>query len=64
MTPRNLILIGFGLSVLGVALPLLMLIHIIPSTLFLNFFSFTASMSGLLLGITGAAQYVRQHRKK
>jgi hypothetical protein len=58
-----MILSGFGLSVMGVALPLLMLIHLLPSTIFLNFFSFTASMAGLMLGIGGAAQYVRLHRK-
>jgi len=63
MRPKNMILSGFGLSVLGVVLPFLMMIHIIESTLFLNFFSFTASMSGLILGIAGAAQYVREHRK-
>jgi hypothetical protein len=63
MRPLTRILWGFGLSVMGVALPLLMLIHLLPSTIFLNFFSFTASMGGLMLGIGGAAQYVRAHRK-
>jgi hypothetical protein len=63
MRPRTMILAGFGLSVLGVALPFFMTIHVIQSTFFLNFFSFTASMSGLFLGIAGASQYVRQHRK-
>lgn len=63
MRPLNLIFIGFLLSVLGVALPLLMVIHIVPSTFFLNFLSFTASMSGLIAGIVGASLYVRQHRK-
>ncbi len=63
MRPWHLILIGFLLSVLGVALPFLMVIQVVPSTFFLNFFSFTASLGGLLLGIIGAALYVRQHRK-
>ncbi len=63
MPPWSLILIGFLLSVLGVVLPFLMLIQIIPSTFFLNFFSFTAMMIGLILGITGSALYVRHHRK-
>jgi hypothetical protein len=63
MRPLTMILSGFGLSVMGVALPLLMLIHLLPSTIFLNFFSFAASMAGLMLGIGGAAQYVRLHRK-
>ena len=63
MRPLTLILIGFGLSVAGVSLPFLMLIHTLPSTFFLNFFSFFASMTGLILGIVGAALYVRLHRK-
>jgi hypothetical protein len=63
MRPLTMILCGFGLSLVGVGLPLLMLIHIVPSTIFLNFLSFTASMSGLMLGIGGATQYVRAHRK-
>ncbi len=63
MRPWNLIFIGFLLSILGVALPFLMVIHIVPSTFLLNFFSFIASMSGLITGIVGASLYVRQHRK-
>ena len=63
MSPWKLILLGLLLSLVGVVLPLLIVIHIVPSTLFLNFFSFTASMGGLILGITGASLYVRQHRK-
>jgi hypothetical protein len=63
MRPLVLILIGFGLSVAGVSLPFLMMIHTVPSTFFLNFFSFISSMTGLILGIVGAALYVRLHRK-
>ena len=63
MPPWSLILIGFLLSVLGVVLPMLMIIHVVSSTFFLNFFSFSASMTGLILGITGGAMYVRRRRK-
>jgi membrane protein implicated in regulation of membrane protease activity len=63
MPPWSLILIGFLLSILGFLLPLLMLIHVIASTLFLNFFSFSASFIGLALGISGGAMYVRRRRK-
>jgi hypothetical protein len=63
MRPWNLIFIGFLLSLLGVGLPLLMVIHIVPSTFLLNFLSFIASMTGLIAGIVGASLYVRQHRK-
>ena len=63
MQPLSLILIGFIFSVLGTLLPFLMVIHIIPSTFFLNFFSAGAMMGGLALGIIGASQYIRYHRK-
>jgi len=63
MQPWSLILIGFLLSVLGVVLPFLMVMHTIPSTFFLNFFSYLSSFSGLILGITGASLYVQKHRK-
>jgi uncharacterized membrane protein len=63
MQPWSLILIGFLLSVLGVVLPFLMVMHTIPSTFFLNFFSYLSSFGGLILGITGASMYVQKHRK-
>jgi hypothetical protein len=63
MRPWSLILIGFLLSVAGVVLPFLMLIHTIPSTFFLNFFSYFSSFSGLVFGIVGASLYVQKHRK-
>ncbi len=53
------ILLGFALVVLGVVLPFLMVLRVLESTFLLNFFSFTASMAGLLLGIAGAAMYFR-----
>ncbi len=57
--PKYFFIIGFFLLVLGVALPLLMVTKVIESTLFLNFFAFTASLVGMFLGIIGAAYYVR-----
>ncbi len=58
------ILIGFVMVMLGAVLPFLMVMHIIESTLFLNFFSYTMSVAGLFLGIIGCAYYVRFHRRK
>jgi len=63
LIPVQLILIGFILSVMGVVLPLLMVIHIIESTFFINFVSYISSVVGLFLGIIGAASYIREHRK-
>jgi hypothetical protein len=60
---RAILLLGFVLVLLGVVLPWLMFMQIIPSTWALVFLSFTASMAGVILGVVGAAYYVRLHRK-
>ncbi|MDQ2690403.1 MAG: hypothetical protein M3Y68_00040 [Chloroflexota bacterium] len=60
--PWVLILIGFVLVVIGVAVPFLIVIRVIPSTFFLNFFSYGASLTGLFLGIIGASQYMGRGR--
>ncbi len=57
--PFHLIISGFILVVIGMVLPFLMVLRIIESTFFLNFFSFTASVAGLFLGISGASMYAR-----
>jgi len=62
-SPFKMILIGFALAVLGAVLPFLMVLHILKSTFFLNFFSYTASLAGLILGVIGAAMYVRLKKK-
>jgi hypothetical protein len=64
LSPGKAIGIGFVLVLLGVVLPFLMVMRILPSTFFLNFFSFGASIFGLMLGMYGAATYVREHRRK
>jgi len=58
------ILVGFGCVILGAILPFLMVMRILNSTLFLNFFSYTISVIGLFLGIIGASLLVRFRRKK
>ena len=62
-SPFKIILIGFALAVLGAVVPFLMVLHILKSTFFLNFFSYAASLAGLILGIIGAAMYVRLKKK-
>ena len=59
-----LILIGFVLVLLGAILPFLMVMKILESTIFLNFFSYIASMIGLFLGIIGSAFLVRYRKSK
>jgi len=61
--PRILLYVGAGLMVLGVIFPFLMVIKIIESTYFLNFFSYTLQIIGLVLAMVGIAD-IAVHRKK
>jgi hypothetical protein len=61
--PKRLIQIGFFLVLAGAVLPFLMVTRVLASTFLLNFISFGATMAGLLLGMVGAATYVRVQRK-
>jgi membrane-anchored protein YejM (alkaline phosphatase superfamily) len=63
MDYRAIFALGFFLVVLGVVLPWLMFLRIIQSTWVLVFLSFIASLAGVILGVVGAAYYVRLHRK-
>ena len=62
------VIIGFCLVVIGWVLPLLMVMRYIQPTFFLCFFSYAASLSGLMLGVIGTASAVtflraRQHAR-
>ncbi len=57
---RILLVTGFALALLGVILPALMVLGAAKSTLFLNFFSYTASVAGIFLGLIGAAIFARK----
>ncbi len=61
--PKILLLIGATLLLLGVAIPILIILQFIPSTLFLNFFAFTAQFLGLILGMVGAFTLVIHKRR-
>ena len=62
--PRAIIALGFVLVLLGALLPFLIVMQVLESTIFLNFFAFTASFAGLMLGVIGAAFYVRKTKDK
>ena len=57
--PKYILLLGFILVFLGFLVPFLMVTQVIKSTMFLNFFSYIASVLGLFLGLVGAAMYTR-----
>lgn len=57
--PGFLLLFGVTLMLAGIVLPFLMVIHVLESTFFLNFFSWGASVAGLAFGTIGFAMYAR-----
>lgn len=64
LSPVQIILLGFALVLIGWIIPFLMVIKIIPADFCLSFLSYGASVTGLFLGVIGAAFYVRGHRNK
>lgn len=63
LSPLHMILIGAVLMFLGVVLPLLMVIKILPSTFLLSFLSYTASVVGMFVGLIGALTYARNKKR-
>ncbi|HET9588928.1 MAG TPA: hypothetical protein VFO91_09090 [Anaerolineales bacterium] len=57
--PWGLILLGVLFMLTGTVLPFLMVIRLLPSTFFLNFFSYGISVVGLFIGVIGVSLYVR-----
>lgn len=55
-------IIGTLLMLAGVIFPFLMVTKVLESTFFLNFFSYIASVLGMLIGIIGFALYGRSQR--
>lgn len=60
LTPLEMIGLGFGLVVIGFLIPLLMTLRVIEAGFLLALVGHGASVAGLLLGLLGAAQYVRR----
>jgi hypothetical protein len=62
-SPRLLLGLSILLMLLGIVLPFLMVIHVLASTFFLNFFSWGASVAGLAFGTIGFAMYTREGKE-
>jgi hypothetical protein len=60
--PKTLLIVGFLLMAAGTVLPFLMVIQVLESTFYLNFFSFGAQVAGLFLGFIGSVMYIRVKR--
>lgn len=50
---RILIVAGFFLVLLGAVLPFLMVLKILESSFFMNFFSYAMQVTGVVLGLIG-----------
>jgi len=61
-SPRLLLGLGLLFMLLGILLPFLMVIHVLESTFFLNFFSWALSVIGLALGMVGVTFMVKHHK--
>lgn len=61
---RCAVLIAVGLMLFGCIMPFLMVIHLVESTFFLNFLSYTASLVGMMIGMTAIAMRGVAHKSK
>ena len=64
LSPWRLIGVGGVLEVVGVALPMLMVVGVLPSTWLLNGVAFLSGVSGLFLGYLGVTIMVRVRRSR
>jgi hypothetical protein len=63
MRPNRLFVAGLALVLAGAVLPFLMVIGVLPSSLWLNFVAYISSVAGLFLGILSAAAFVAVRRR-
>ena len=62
-SPRFLLGLGLVLMLLGILLPFLMVVKLLESTFFLNFFAWGASVAGLSFGTIGFAMWSRNRKE-
>ncbi len=62
--PFRLLIVGFVLVLTGFLIPFAVVLKMIENTFFLSFFAYGAQVSGLILGVIGAANYVTMGRGK
>jgi hypothetical protein len=62
-SPRFLLSLGMTLMLLGMVLPFLIVIHVLESTFFLNFFAWGASVGGLMLGMIGFLMWSKERNE-
>ena len=62
--PKKLIFIGFILVLIGAVGPWLMVLGYVESSFLFNFFVYGSSVSGLILGVLGAALLSTMNKRK
>ena len=55
--PKRLIIIGFFLVLFGAVMPWFLVLGFVKSTFIVNFLTYGASVTGLFLGLMGAAMW-------
>jgi hypothetical protein len=60
LTPLQMLIIGTLFVLIGFILPWLMVLRLVESTLFLNFFAYLSMVGGSALGLVGAILYRRE----
>ncbi len=63
MNPRRLIFLGFLLVLAGAVLPFLMVIRLLDASLWLSFVSYGSSVSGMFVGLLGAASIIGERNR-
>ncbi len=57
LTTGRMVAIGLVLMIVGIALPFLMVLSVLESSFFLNFFSYIISLVGMLVASVGAIMW-------
>jgi len=52
------------MTILGMVFPILMVLQVLESTLFLNFLSYGLSVGGLIIGFAGMTLIIKLNRNK
>jgi len=63
-TPWKIIVLGLVMTILGMVFPILMVLQVLESTLFLNFLSYGLSVGGLIIGFAGMTLIIKLNRNK
>ena len=61
--PNRLFVSGLALVIVGAILPFLIVLEILPNTLWLNLVAYASSISGLFLGILSAAAIFEEAKR-